>query len=186
MVTPPGHSSYENYSRLIPALGKGLLPWPWSRLGNCLPRRPGQDRHSAKRCFRPGGKLGKPQGGKPPVNTYRWFRSNSGGGALRFQGELQYLSVPIDVPETEYTVEFWFRTEDPNAGLFSVVDQNLGIGGHDRHIHLIDGNARIRTWSGPGEEVSSGLNLADGKWHHIAHVISLISQANTYLRRRCS
>ena len=106
-------------------------------------------------------------------NTYRWFRSNGGGGALRFPGELQYVSVPIDVPETEYTVEFWFRTEDPNAGLFSVVDQNLGVGGHDRHIHLIDGNVRIRTWSGPGVEVSSGLNLADGKWHHIAHVISL-------------
>ena len=99
-------------------------------------------------------------------NTYRWFRSNGGGGALRFPGELQYVSVPIDVPETEYTVEFWFRTEDPNAGLFSVVDQNLGVGGHDRHIHLIDGNVRIRTWSGPGVEVSEGLNLADGKWHH--------------------
>ena len=54
------------------------------------------------------------------------------------------VSVPIDVPETEYTVEFWFRTEDPNAGLYSIVDQNLGVGGHDRHIHLIDGNVRIR------------------------------------------
>lgn len=107
-------------------------------------------------------------------NTYRWFRSNGGGGALKFNGELQqYVSVPIDVPETEYTVEFWFRTEDPNAGLFCVVDQNLGTGGHDRHIHLINGNIRIRTWSGPGVEVSEGLNLADGKWHHIAHVISM-------------
>ena len=110
------------------------------------------------------------------MNTYRWFRSNSGGGALRFPGEFQYLSVPIDVPETEYTVEFWFRTEDPNAGLFSVVDQNLGVGGHDRHIHLIDGNVRIRTWSGPGVEVSSGLNLADGKWHHIAQRHQLVSR----------
>ena len=106
-------------------------------------------------------------------NTYRWHRSNGGGGALSFTGEQQYVSVPIDVPETEYTVEFWFRTEDPNAGLYSIVDQNLGVGGHDRHIHLIDGNVRIRTWSGPGVEVSSGLNLADGKWHHIAHVISM-------------
>ena len=40
-------------------------------------------------------------------NTYRWFRSNGGGGALKFNGELQqYVSVPIDVPEIEYTVEF--------------------------------------------------------------------------------
>ena len=69
-------------------------------------------------------------------------------------------------------MEFWFRTEDPNAGLFCVVDANLGGGGHDRHIHLTGGNVRIRTWSGPGVEVSEGLNLADGTWHHIAHVIS--------------
>ena len=80
--------------------------------------------------------------------------------------------MPIDVPETEYTVEFWFRTENPNAGLFCVVDANLGGGGHDRHLHLTGGNIRVRTWSGPGIEVSDGLNLADGKWHHIAHVIS--------------
>jgi len=105
-------------------------------------------------------------------NTYRWHRANGGGGALGFAGGNQYVSVPIDVPETEYTVEFWFRTEDPNAGLFCVVDANLGGGGHDRHIHLTGGNVRIRTWSGPGVEVSEGLNLADGKWHHIAHVIS--------------
>ena len=105
-------------------------------------------------------------------NTYRWYRAKGGGGALRFAGSNQYVSVPIDVPETEYTVEFWFRTEDPNAGLFCVVDANLGGGGHDRHLHLIGGNIRVRTWSGPGVEVSDGLNLADGRWHHIAHVIS--------------
>ena len=105
-------------------------------------------------------------------NTYRWYRAKGGGGALRFAGGNQYVSVPIDVPETEYTVEFWFRTEDPNAGLFCVVDANLGGCGHDRHLHLIGGNIRVRTWSGPGIEVSDGLNLADGRWHHIAHVIS--------------
>jgi hypothetical protein len=104
-------------------------------------------------------------------NTYRWYRAN-GGSALSFAGGNQYVSVPIDVPETECTVEFWFRTEDPNAGLFCVVDANLGGGGHDRHLHLTGGNIRVRTYSGPGVEVSEGLNLADGKWHHIAHVIS--------------
>ena len=70
--------------------------------------------------------------------------------------------MPIDVPETEYTVEFRFRTEDPNAGLFCVVDANLGGGGHDRHLHLTGGNIRVSTYSGPGVEVSEGLNLADG------------------------
>ena len=82
-------------------------------------------------------------------NTYRWHRANGGGGALHFPGVNQYVSVPIDVPETEYTVEFWFRTDDPNAGLFCVVDANLGGGGHDRHVHLAGGNVRIRTWAAP-------------------------------------
>jgi len=98
--------------------------------------------------------------------------SAEAGSATSLAGGNQYVSVPIDVPETECTVEFWFRTEDPNAGLFCVVDANLGGGGHDRHLHLTGGNIRVRTYSGPGVEVSEGLNLADGKWHHIAHVIS--------------
>ena len=101
---------------------------------------------------------------KPPQS------SEGGGAALEFKGG-QYVSVPMDIPETDYTVEFWFRTEDPNAGLYCVVDQNLGAGGHDRHLHLIGGNIRIRTWSGDGIAISSGLNLADGKWHHLAHVL---------------
>ena len=40
-------------------------------------------------------------------NTYRWHRAHGGGGALGFAGGNRYVSVPIDVPETEYTVEFW-------------------------------------------------------------------------------
>ena len=101
---------------------------------------------------------------KPPQS------SEGGGAALEFKGG-QYVSVPMDIPETDYTVEFWFRTEDPNAGLYCVVDANLGGGGHDRHLHLTGGNIRVRTWSGPGVEVSSGLNLADGQWHHLAHTL---------------
>ena len=97
--------------------------------------------------------------------------AGGGGAALHFKGGGQYVSVPMDIPETDYTVEFWFRTEDPNAGLYCVVDQNLGAGGHDRHLHLVGGNIRIRTWSGDGIAISSGLNLADGKWHHLAHVL---------------
>ncbi|MEO1862860.1 MAG: LamG domain-containing protein, partial [Verrucomicrobiia bacterium] len=102
---------------------------------------------------------------KPPQS------SEGGGAALEFKGGSQYVSVPMDIPETDYTVEFWFRTEDPNAGLYCVVDANLGGGGHDRHLHLTGGNIRVRTWSGPGVEMSSGLNLADGEWHHLAHTL---------------
>ncbi|MBT6958335.1 MAG: LamG domain-containing protein, partial [Opitutae bacterium] len=96
---------------------------------------------------------------------------SGGGAALRFNGGGNYVSVEADIVESDYTVEFWFRTEDPNAGLYCVVDQNLGGGGHDRHLHLVGGNIRVRTWSGEGTKVSTGLNLADGKWHHLAHVL---------------
>ena len=72
---------------------------------------------------------------------------SGGGAALRFNGGGNYVSVEADIVESDYTVEFWFRTEDPNAGLYCVVDQNLGAGGHDRHLHLVGGNIRVRTWS---------------------------------------
>ena len=50
---------------------------------------------------------------------------SGGGAALRFNGGGNYVSVEADIVESDYTVEFWFRTEDPNAGLYCVVDQNL-------------------------------------------------------------
>ena len=67
-------------------------------------------------------------------------------------------------------MEFWFRTEDPEAGLYAVADQNLGAGGHDRHLFLTGGNLKVRTWN---TEIiqTEGLNLADGQWHHVAHTL---------------
>jgi hypothetical protein len=72
----------------------------------------------------------------------------------------------LNEPETEVTHELWFKTTSLNGGLFSVI---AGSGGHDRSIHLSNGNIVVRIWN---NEViaSSGLNLADGKWHHVAHV----------------
>ncbi|NCR21969.1 MAG: hypothetical protein GPJ27_08630, partial [Microcystis aeruginosa L111-01] len=89
--------------------------------------------------------------------------------ALYFDGVNDYIQINLNEPETEVTHELWFKTTSLNGGLFSVVAGNLGSGGHDRSIYLSNGNIVVRLWN---NEViaSSGLNLADGKWHHVAHV----------------
>ena len=89
--------------------------------------------------------------------------------SLQFDGVDDYISIDLDEPETEITHELWFKTSNANGGIFSVVDKaNVGV--NDRDIYLKDGNLSVRVFN---NEVltSSGLNLADGKWHHVAHVM---------------
>ncbi|MCH2583676.1 MAG: chitobiase/beta-hexosaminidase C-terminal domain-containing protein, partial [Planctomycetes bacterium] len=53
---------------------------------------------------------------------------------------------------------------------FSVVDGDLGAGGHDSNIYLSGGNIATRVWN-TQTIASSGRNFADGQWHHAAHVV---------------
>jgi len=89
-------------------------------------------------------------------------------GALTFDGRDDYASALLDVPETEYTVAFWFKTTEPECGLFAVVDGDLGAGGYDRMLYLTNGNLGARIYS---TEIitTAGLNLADACWHHVVH-----------------
>lgn len=50
-----------------------------------------------------------------------------------------------------------------------MVDEDLGGGGHDRHVYLNGGNVFTRTWNNEVIQ-TSGLTVNDGNWHHIAHV----------------
>lgn len=89
------------------------------------------------------------------------------GNALNFDGVNDFVSTMINVNETNYTVELWFKTTSINGGIFSV---NAASGGHDRHIYLTNGNIRVRTWD--SEIIStSDYNYADGRWHHVAHLL---------------
>jgi hypothetical protein len=92
------------------------------------------------------------------------------GNSLAFtSSDGDHFSAPLDVSETSYTASFWFRTSNPGAGLLSISDGELGIGGHDRHVYLSAGNIRARTWS--DETIgSTSKAFADGRWHHAAHV----------------
>ena len=92
------------------------------------------------------------------------------GNGLNFNGSTGYVLSWIDIPETEYSVSLWFKTTSPNGGLFAAVDGTLGDNGHDRHIYLNNGNITVRVWD--TEIISTtGLNLADGQWHHVVHTI---------------
>jgi len=89
-------------------------------------------------------------------------------GALTFDGRNDYVSALLDVPETEYTVAFWFQTTEPECGLFAVVDGDLGAGGYDRMLYLTNGDLGARIYT---SEIitTAGLNLADACWHHVVH-----------------
>ncbi len=90
------------------------------------------------------------------------------GQAMEFDGADDYVNVVLDVPENGCAVAFWFKTTNPDCGLYAVVQNALGDGGHDRHIYLANGDIRIRIYS--GEVITgAGTNAADGQWHHVVH-----------------
>lgn len=92
------------------------------------------------------------------------------GKSLHFsRSASSYATANIDVSETSYTVSFWFKTTSLNAGLFAVHQSLLGLGGHDRHIFLKEGNIGVRIHSNEAL-LTTGMNYADDQWHHVAHV----------------
>jgi len=90
--------------------------------------------------------------------------------ALSFDGVDDRVFINIDEPETEVTHELWFKTDNPNGGLFSITNGDVNnTNGNDRDLYLQGGNIVTRIYN--NETIStSGLNVADGKWHHVAHV----------------
>ncbi|KPA18019.1 Pentaxin, partial [Candidatus Magnetomorum sp. HK-1] len=102
----------------------------------------------------------------------------NGGYALTLDGVNEYVQVSMDPPETNYTYEFWFKTNDQNAGFVAMSYPSLG-GGYDRNAYLSAGNICHRLWS---EETicSTGQNFADNNWHHLAFVVDSSSGQKVY------
>jgi hypothetical protein len=101
------------------------------------------------------------------INGPQWALAGYNGGAVEFDGKDDYVSVLFDASETEYAAALWFRTTNANCGLLTVVQNDLGGGGHDRHIFLGGGRLMSRVWD--DETIATGLNVADGLWHHVVH-----------------
>ena len=81
---------------------------------------------------------------------------NSGAGSIM---------IIMTEPLTNVTHAMWFKTSTANGGLFQV---NAAWDENDRHIYLNGGNVYTRIWDDETIQ-TSGLNLADGQWHHVAH-----------------
>jgi autotransporter-associated beta strand protein len=93
------------------------------------------------------------------------------GYAPQFDGVNDMVTALLNVnegPDPGYSVSLWFKTSTPGRGIFNVTSGNLGE--NDRNIVLeTNGNITARIWN---LEIitSTGLNLADGQWHHVTHV----------------
>jgi hypothetical protein len=89
-------------------------------------------------------------------------------GMLRFDGVGDLALIPVNVSETSYTASIWFRTTNPNGGLFSVCMESGS--NNDRNIFLQDGNLHARVWA--EQTISTqNRNFADGNWHLVTHVV---------------
>jgi len=91
------------------------------------------------------------------------------GGALDYDGTDDYIIAPVNLSETTHAVSFWFKTDLAGRSLLGHNQNELG-GGNDRNVNLtVDGNIQARVWNNQ-QITSTGLNLADGLWHHVVHM----------------
>jgi len=89
------------------------------------------------------------------------------GNAIELDGVDELIAVEFNVPQTEATHEMWVKGTTDNVGLFSA-NAPLQGGSNDRNIAIESRQLVGRLWN---EQVitSSGLDLADGRWHHVVH-----------------
>lgn len=99
------------------------------------------------------------------------------GRGVTFKAAFGAAQQRIEVSATNLaqaatTISLWLNTTCPNCGLVSSVAGAPGANVAARQIFLLDGNvcARIQP-TGNVIFCSTGRNLADGQWHHVALVM---------------
>jgi len=93
--------------------------------------------------------------------------------ALSLDGDGDYVEALMDVPEINFTIELWAKTEEPDVGFFAVLAGQEGRDGDDRHLLLQGGFLGFRVWRQENRGKHQYPNVTnarvnDGKWHHIA------------------
>jgi hypothetical protein len=102
---------------------------------------------------------------------------------LSFDGRYNYIRCDLKEPNTNVTHELWFKTNNPSAGILAVTKGDIADNqGYDRLLYLDNGQlcAELAQMdiAQPQNRVvdmiqsSTGASLADGVWHHLAHVFS--------------
>ncbi|MBM3327613.1 MAG: hypothetical protein FJY65_11710, partial [Calditrichaeota bacterium] len=94
---------------------------------------------------------------------------------LRFNNSHHCMAISNvnHIPERNITIEFWFRTQTANGGLFSVTAQEIVFNDYDRSIYLQNGRLFQYTWTPNRNETiqSQNADWNDGRWHHYALVL---------------
>ena len=91
-------------------------------------------------------------------------RSGGVDKAVRLDGAGGHVTMgnPASLKLSTGTIEAWVKTSNPGAGHRGIVTKHHAYG-----LFLHDGVLVAYDWSGGGNR-STGVNLADGKWHHVA------------------
>lgn len=107
------------------------------------------------------------------------FSPPFGKGGLKLDGVDEYIAVPMNHPETNYTYEVWFKTPLQTTGISIVRESNL-TGGNDRNLYLSSGNICHRIFE--DETIcTTGQNYGDNDWHHVAVVVDSTSGQKVYV-----
>ncbi|MES2437096.1 MAG: LamG-like jellyroll fold domain-containing protein [Patescibacteria group bacterium] len=88
--------------------------------------------------------------------------SSLAGKSLSLDGSDNFISVPMNVSETEFSVGLWFKTSALNGGLFEVDG-----GGNDRNLRMQNGAVCSRVWGDATDEtICSPKTYNDNNWHY--------------------
>ncbi len=96
------------------------------------------------------------------------------GSSLQFDGINDFVLVPTDSAlnaATEFTVEFWMRSNDLKNDLALLVDKSHGFGDITGWFFQSNSSGLVGFGAGSGSSfpsVSSLDNLFDDQWHHLA------------------
>jgi type II secretory pathway pseudopilin PulG len=93
-------------------------------------------------------------------------------GCLSFNGTNNYVNIPMNLPETNYTYGLWIKTTRADQSISSV-RQPLPTGGaNDRNLYIdASGNIKHRIWNASEIITTSGVNVVDGNWHYIVVLV---------------
>ncbi|MBI5849187.1 MAG: hypothetical protein HZB31_14780, partial [Nitrospirae bacterium] len=104
------------------------------------------------------------------AGSFRTASSFIEGSTMNFDGsKSQYIFGEESVSDTSYSVAFWFKTSDQNAGILSITN-GAKVANGDRDIWLSNGNLKAKVYNGTEEVIQTiGTNFADGNWHYAVH-----------------
>jgi len=105
-----------------------------------------------------------------------WAEGRFGGGVAfdavnASNPAVMFVDHEVRVPQTNYTVAFWFKSTSPNGRLLCADrDSPYNNNWVDNVISLEGGSVDARLRDG-GPPIVSKLACNDGKWHHVATTI---------------